>query len=72
MIFFGNHENLIIFVNKFIKTISQSTDMKNILIIGATGQIGSELTMELRKRYGNDHVVAGYIHGSEPKGELKE
>lgn len=46
--------------------------MKNILIIGATGQIGSELTMELRKRYGNDHVVAGYIHGSEPKGELKE
>lgn len=46
--------------------------MKNILIIGATGQIGSELTMELRKRCGNDHVVAGYIHGSEPKGELKE
>lgn len=46
--------------------------MKNILIIGATGQIGSELTMELRKRYGNDHVVAGYIHGSEPRGELKE
>ena len=46
--------------------------MKNILIIGATGQIGSELTMELRKRYGNDHVVAGYIHGSEPKGERKE
>ena len=46
--------------------------MKNILIIGATGQIGSELTMELRKRYGNDHVVAGYIHGSEPKGQLKE
>lgn len=46
--------------------------MKNILIIGATGQIGSELTMELRGRYGNDHVVAGYIIGSEPKGELKE
>lgn len=46
--------------------------MENILIIGATGQIGSELTMELRRRYGNDHVVAGYIIGSEPKGELKE
>ena len=46
--------------------------MKNILIIGATGQIGSELTMELRKRYGSDHVVAGYIRGCEPKGELKE
>ena len=46
--------------------------MKNILVIGSTGQIGSELTMELRKRYGNDHVVAGYIHGAEPKGELLE
>ncbi|MEG1563202.1 MAG: GDP-mannose 4,6-dehydratase [Bacteroides sp.] len=46
--------------------------MKNILVIGATGQIGSELTMELRKRYGNTHVVAGYIHGAEPKGDLKE
>ncbi len=34
--------------------------MKTILVVGATGQIGSELTMELRKRYGNDHVVAGY------------
>ena len=32
--------------------------MKHILIIGATGQIGSELTMELRKRYGNTNVVA--------------
>lgn len=46
--------------------------MKNILVIGSTGQIGSELTMELRKRYGNDHVVAGYIKGAEPKGELLE
>lgn len=46
--------------------------MKNILVIGATGQIGSELTLELRKRYGNTHVVAGYIQGAEPKGELKE
>lgn len=46
--------------------------MKNILVIGATGQIGSELTMELRKRYGNEHVVAGYIIGAEPKGILKE
>ena len=46
--------------------------MKNILVVGSTGQIGSELTMELRKRYGNDHVVAGYITGAEPKGELLE
>ena len=46
--------------------------MKNVLVIGSTGQIGSELTMELRKRYGNDHVVAGYIVGAEPKGVLAE
>ena len=45
--------------------------MKNILIIGATGQIGSELTMLLRKSY-TGNVVAGYIPGAEPKGELKE
>lgn len=46
--------------------------MKNVLVIGATGQIGSELTMELRKRYGNKHVVAGYIQGAEPQGELRD
>ncbi len=32
--------------------------MKNILIIGAGGQIGSELTTYLRSIYGNSHVVA--------------
>lgn len=46
--------------------------MENILVIGSTGQIGSELTRELRKKYGNEHVVAGYIKGAEPKGELKD
>ena len=46
--------------------------MKNILIIGSTGQIGSELTMELRKRYPQGNVVAGYIPGAEPKGEVLE
>ena len=45
--------------------------MKNILVIGATGQIGSELTLELRKRYGDDHVVAGSIPSAMPQGELK-
>lgn len=35
------------------------------------GQIGSELTLELRKRYGDDHVIAGYIPSAMPKGELK-
>ena len=46
--------------------------MKRILVIGSTGQIGSELTRELRKAYGNDNVVAGYIKGAEPKGWLAE
>ena len=49
-----------------------SIQMKNILIIGSTGQIGSELTMKLRQIYGGQHVVAGYIPGAEPKGELLE
>ncbi|MCD8313111.1 MAG: NAD-dependent epimerase/dehydratase family protein [Bacteroidales bacterium] len=46
--------------------------MKNILIIGSTGQIGSELTMVLRRLYGGDHVVAGYIPGAEPKDDLRD
>lgn len=45
--------------------------MKNILVIGAVGQIGSELTLELRKRYGNGNVVAGY-RSTQPTGELLE
>ena len=32
--------------------------MDNILVIGAAGQIGSELVIELRKIYGHDHVFA--------------
>jgi len=34
------------------------SDMKKILVTGAVGQIGSELTMALRRRYGNDNVLA--------------
>lgn len=44
--------------------------MKNILVIGSTGQIGSELTMLLRRSYPNGKVVAGYIRGCEPQGKL--
>jgi len=35
--------------------------MKNILVIGAAGQIGSELVPALRTQYGTDHVVAADI-----------
>lgn len=45
--------------------------MKNILIIGSTGQIGSELTLHLRSLY-SGKVVAGYIPSMPPKGELLE
>lgn len=34
--------------------------MKNILIVGSTGQIGSELSIKLRSVYGNDNVICGY------------
>jgi nucleoside-diphosphate-sugar epimerase len=32
--------------------------IKKILVTGSTGQIGSELTLELRRRYGGNNVVA--------------
>ena len=34
------------------------TEMRRILVTGAVGQIGSELTMALREKYGNDNVLA--------------
>ena len=46
--------------------------MKNVLVIGSTGQIGSELTMKLRHLHPEGNIVAGYIPGFEPKGELLE
>lgn len=45
--------------------------MERILIIGAAGQIGSELTMALRKRYGNDNVIAAG-HKTKPSKKLLE
>ncbi len=44
--------------------------MKKILILGCSGQIGSELTIELRKRYGNENVIASDI--KEAKAEIME
>lgn len=39
--------------------------MEKILVIGCAGQIGSELTLELRKIYGDSNVVASDIKPSE-------
>lgn len=46
--------------------------MKNVLLVGSTGQIGSELTMKLRKMIPEGNIVAGYIRGFEPKGDLRD
>ncbi|HDR15130.1 MAG TPA: NAD-dependent epimerase/dehydratase family protein [Desulfobacteraceae bacterium] len=45
--------------------------MKNILVIGAAGQIGSELVSELRKRYAHGSIVAG-IRKTRPPREVLE
>ena len=45
--------------------------MKKILVTGAVGQIGSELTMFLRERYGNENVVATG-HKTKPDETLLE
>ncbi len=39
---------------------------ERILVTGAAGQIGSELTLELRRRYGAENVIAG-VHKKMPK-----
>lgn len=45
-------------------------EMKKILVTGAVGQIGSELTMELRRRFGAENVIATG-RKTEPSEELK-
>lgn len=44
--------------------------MRKILITGACGQLGSELTAELRRRYGTESVVASDIR--EPNEQIGE
>ncbi|OIP05019.1 MAG: UDP-glucose 4-epimerase [Bacteroidetes bacterium CG2_30_32_10] len=45
--------------------------MKKILIIGAIGQIGSELTMALRTIYGGENVIASDINNAASEKFLK-
>ncbi len=43
------------------RTINSITMQKKVLIIGASGQIGTELTLKLRQQLGNDNIVASDI-----------
>jgi nucleoside-diphosphate-sugar epimerase len=40
---------------------------KRILVLGASGQIGTELTQKLRELYGNQHVIASDIKEGTPE-----
>lgn len=46
-------------------------EMKKILVTGSVGQIGSELTMELRRRYGAENVIATG-RKTKPSDELRD
>lgn len=51
--------------------MSAQGEMRKILVTGAVGQIGSELTVALRERYGNENVVAAG-HRTPPGPELRD
>ena len=46
-------------------------EMKKIMVTGSVGQIGSELTMALRKRYGKDNILATG-HKTKPSPALRD
>ncbi len=46
-------------------------EIKRILVVGAVGQIGSELTLALREKYGADNVVAAG-RKTKPSPELRD
>lgn len=46
---------------------THATTMAKILIIGACGQIGTELTKKLRSIYGTDNVIASDVRKGDPE-----
>jgi nucleoside-diphosphate-sugar epimerase len=54
-----------------MSTKTSKTDSARILVTGAVGQIGSELTMALRERHGPQNVVAAGHH-TPPGPELRD
>jgi nucleoside-diphosphate-sugar epimerase len=51
--------------------MAERGEMRRILVTGAVGQIGSELTVELRRRYGAENIVATG-HRTKPSAVLCE
>jgi len=45
--------------------------MEKVLVLGAAGQIGSELTLSLRKKYGNNNIIAADIK-DHPNKEISQ
>lgn len=45
--------------------------MKKIIITGALGQIGTELVIKCRERYGTENVLATDIRKPEPHSPVK-
>ena len=59
-------------INRFREaTLLGTKTITRILVTGALGQIGTELTFELRRKYGNSNVVASDLKAA-PDGELAE
>ena len=51
----------IILADQDSEKLEKSILMKKILVIGAAGQIGTDLTIELRNRFGAENVIASDI-----------
>ena len=52
----------------FIRWVGFSVSKNRILVIGSTGQIGSDLLPELIDLYGQDNVVAGVFNSELSEG----
>ncbi|KAF0236031.1 MAG: L-threonine [Chitinophagaceae bacterium] len=54
------------FVSLLLKRLKMPARKDKVLVIGASGQIGVELTLALRKQYGNNNVVASDLREENP------